>query len=94
MKKDSYVWGAIMGVILPLILFLIVSLISSQSSNGTTPWLENQKLLMLSLIPNIILIRYYLVSLKADKTGRALLFSTSVILVFALFLPLLESKLL
>ena len=94
MKKDSYVWGAIMGVILPLILFLIVSFISSQSSNGTTPWLENQKLLMLSLIPNIILIRYYLVSLKADKTGRALLFSTSVILVFALFLPLLVSKLL
>jgi hypothetical protein len=94
MKKDSYVWGAIMGVILPLILFLLVSFISGQSSSGTTPWLENQKLLMLSLIPNIILIRYYLVSLKADKTGRALLFSTSVILVFALFLPLLESKLL
>ena len=94
MKKDTYLWGGFIGFVLPVILFVIIYFLTNQVSQGGSPWLENQKLIMLSVIPNIVLIRYFLVSLKADKAGRALLFSTLILIILALFLPLIEKSLL
>lgn len=93
MKKDTYLWGGFIGLIIPVILFVIIYFLTNQASPDGSAWLENQKLIMLSVIPNVILIRYFLVSLKADKAGRGMLFSTLILIILALFLPLIEKSL-
>lgn len=73
-KKNSYVLGAILALITPFILLfvfyfsilLITSLFNVRS-------LEIERLYLLSLSANLLLLRYYLVSIKQMKTGKSIL---------------------
>ncbi|PKP19871.1 MAG: hypothetical protein CVU04_05085 [Bacteroidetes bacterium HGW-Bacteroidetes-20] len=80
-RKDSWLMGAIMGTITPLALFGLLKLILFLFELKTGPILlvTNQKLLILSIVPNVLLLRYYLLKLKYDLTGRGILGVTFII---------------
>ncbi len=86
MKRDNYFFGLGLAIVLPAFVFGLVwwlnSLIVIPSGE---PYLDNQRLGLLALLPNIALIRYYLVTLKYDKTGRMLV-AVSTLAILALFI--------
>lgn len=81
-KKDSYVFGSLLG--LGLLIISLVLIYSIMFSIGKTDILMYHKIYLLGIIPNIILMRYYIKVLAYEKTGRALLF-VSFILIIAYF---------
>lgn len=81
-KKDNYVFGSILGVILITISLLLIYVV--MLSLGKSDIFQYYKIYLLTLIPNILLMRYYLKVLNYEKTGKALLF-VSFILFFAYF---------
>lgn len=69
-----------MGVVIPAVLYGILHLINSNVENKVgNNYFTEFMLQILSLVPNVLLLRYYLISLKADKTGRGILAVTFVI---------------
>ncbi len=86
MKRDNYLFGLMLGVTIPAITFGIFwylnSLVILPSGE---PYLDLQRIGLLATLPNIALIRYYLVKLNAGKTGRMLVAVTSFF-VIGLFL--------
>lgn len=88
LKKDSLLLGIALGAILPGLLFLIIYLINTYVPNPETgeSVFRISTVSILSIVPNAVLLRYYLVSLKADKTGRGILLVTFVFaIVFMIF---------
>lgn len=86
MKRDNYLFGLGLGIVIPAVVFGLVWWLNSLIilPNGQ-PYIDNQRLGLLSLLPNIALIRYYLVRLKYDKTGRMLV-AVSTLAILALFI--------
>ena len=89
LKKDSFWLGLAVGTILPLIITAIIYFIVISFPNSETGLqvLRNSTVFILGIVPNALLLRYYLVNLKADKTGRGILIMTFVfgIIYFILF---------
>ncbi|MFA5194803.1 MAG: hypothetical protein WC401_03290 [Bacteroidales bacterium] len=89
MKKDSFILGLILGIVLPGLCFGILYLLNTTLLVNKETGLSIFKLttiIILSLIPNAVALRIYLVNLKADKTGRGILFFTFIIaIIFIIF---------
>jgi hypothetical protein len=87
-KKDNYLTGLLLGVAAPIIfyglLYLIDMLLYSFAGVHLTP--EYHYLYLLSMAFNIILFRYYFVSLKAEKTGKGILLVTIIYIMVYFFL--------
>lgn len=72
LKTDSFLLGIAYAVIIPLLLFGIIYLfrdsdmVTKLSANPKVPYL-------VSLIPNLIALRFLFVPFKLDKTGRGML---------------------
>lgn len=81
-KKDSYVFGSIIGIVTIAISLLLIYL--TMSSLGKSDIETYFKIYLLAIIPNVLLFRYYLKVLVFEKTGKAILF-VSFILLFAYF---------
>lgn len=87
-KKDSFWLGLALGIILPAVCFGILFFLNVTFINH-----ETQKsifrlttVIIISIIPNALTLRYYLVTLKADKTGRGILFVTFIFaIIFMIF---------
>ncbi len=78
-KKDSYLFGSILGLgLLGISLFIIYLIMLSV---GISDINEYYKIYLLSVIPNILLMRYYLKVLVFEKTGKALLFVTFILFI-------------
>lgn len=98
LRRDSYAVGAILGILLPIVLFGIIYGIYALILNGNPQMLVRKpdltkdlipKFILLALIPNIFTLRYYLLKLKFDKTGRGILgvsFLWAVVFLAAQFL--------
>ena len=77
--------GIIMGIAIPAILFgiifgIIVLILAVSGKNmNVFDMVSAQKLILLSIIPNVFILRYYLLKLKFDLTGRGILLITFVI---------------
>ena len=87
-KRDSFLLGIILGIVLPAIVFGILYFLSISFPNTETgrQVLRDSTLMILGIVPNAILLRYYLVVLKADKTGRGILFVTFIFaIIFIIF---------
>lgn len=93
-KRDSYILGAILGIIIPLLIYAmftgIVILAEEQFSKITfqrSPVIE-----MFSIAGNLIIMRYYFVNLKHDKTGRGILMVTFFLIIafFAFYRDLIK----
>lgn len=82
-KKDNYIFGALMGVLLPLFLFGLIRVINYFIIlTGLSPELLDLKMhVLISFAGNLLPIRYYFVSLKYDKTGRGILLVTFILFI-------------
>lgn len=87
LRRDSFAVGIVLGIVLPLVLFGIIYGIYALICHANPQMLVRNpdltkdlipKFILLALIPNIFTLRYYLLKLKFDKTGRGILGVTFV----------------
>lgn len=82
-KKDSYILGALMAIVSPAVtfgfLYLLLLLLETVLSKGAI--LNEKNLILLSLIPNLIILRIYFVKYKFDKTGKGVLLITFILFI-------------
>ena len=87
LRRDSLPMGLFIGFICPAVLFGIlyaIVVIVQQHTGALNIEKMVQKLILLSVIPNVLLLRYYLVKLKYDLTGRGILLVTfAIAMLFA-----------
>ena len=98
LRRDSYAVGIILGILVPLLLFGVIYGIFAIVLHANPQMLVNNpglvknlipKFILLALIPNIFLLRYYLLKLKFDMSGRGILIATfaySIVFLAAQFL--------
>lgn len=82
-KKDSHVFGALIGLFLPVITFLIV-LFASQLIMlvvDTDLSVYTFAIKLLSIAMNLLPMRYYFVKLQMELTGRGILLVTFIYMV-------------
>lgn len=78
-KKDDYAVGSIIGIVLPIVSALIIFITLQLFEYNDIE--QYFKFFLLSIVINILLIRYYLITLKYEKTGKAILFVTFMVLI-------------
>lgn len=98
LRRDSYAVGIILGIVLPLVVFGIIYGIYALIVHANPQMLMRNpdltknlipKFILLALIPNIFTLRYYLLKLKFDMTGRGILgvsFAWAIVFLAAQFL--------
>lgn len=72
LKKDSFILGIILGLVVPIILFFLITLLNDNLLESA---LKRNTIILISIVLNVFVFRYYLVSDKKDKTGRGVLIS-------------------
>jgi hypothetical protein len=80
LKKDSFWLGVLLGIVLPAVvigLLYLVFYVSPASIQNK----QMAKIIVLGIVPNAFVMRYYLVNLKADHTGRGILFVTFILAI-------------
>lgn len=84
LKKDSFILGIILGLVVPVIFFFLITLINTQFLEDT---ISRNTIILISIVLNVFVFRYYLLNDKKDKTGRGVLMATFAytILFFVLF---------
>jgi hypothetical protein len=89
LRQDSFWMGLILGTIIPALIFglmeLIIFFLPPQIRDGNVFTL--QRLILISIIPNVLLLRYYLLKLMYDLTGRGIL---AVSFIFAIIFVIIE----
>ncbi len=80
LRRDNIWMGILLGLVIPAALFGILYGIIAIIENytGKIAFVSIQKVLLLSIIPNLFLLRYYLLKLKYDLTGRGILLITFI----------------
>ncbi|HZK09342.1 MAG TPA: hypothetical protein VFC92_14245 [Bacteroidales bacterium] len=88
LKRDSYGFGTLMALGAPLIAMLFFYyLLLWISKLIQLPHYGFRDLYLLSLTANILLMRYYLVSIKMVRTGKGILITTFVLVaIFFIFI--------
>jgi hypothetical protein len=89
LNTDKISLGLILGVIIPVPFALLFAAILRliQTNFHMLSRVRDADMLLLGLAVNLIVMRYYLVKLKFEKTGKALLVLTVfMILMFFIFL--------
>ena len=85
LRKDSYVLGGVMGIVIPVVLFGILMGVLALLVHLKPDMLFNNpnlykvlipKIILVSMIPSVFILRYYLLKLKYDKTGRGIVAAT------------------
>ncbi|MBP7103092.1 MAG: hypothetical protein KBA86_07570 [Bacteroidales bacterium] len=92
LRRDSMGLGIIIGILFPGILFGILFLLSTFfAPEGKDYLIKLPTLILVSVFPNLFTIRYYLVKLKYDRTGRGILLTTFIfaILYFIVYLNII-----
>jgi len=89
LKKDSLILGIIVGTVLPAVLFgILYSLSSIFAPIGKDYLVKFPTLVLIAIFPNLFTLRYYLLTLKLDKTGRGILLVTFVFaILYFIFYP-------
>ena len=81
LRQDSFWMGLLVGSVIPALIFALLQLIvyflpqEIQDANV----FNLQRRILISIIPNVLLLRYYLLKLKYDLTGRGILAITFVV---------------
>ncbi len=87
LRKDSLWMGILLATLVPAITFGIIygvlALIiwATGKEVGVLELVSAQKIILLSIIPNIFIMRHYLLKLKYDYTGRGILLVTFIIAI-------------
>jgi len=81
LRKDSFWMGLALGFLIPMHIFFllkfIVFFLPHQIQDANV--FSLQRLILISIIPNVFLLRYYLLKLKYDLTGRGILAVTFIL---------------
>ncbi|HPT13746.1 MAG TPA: hypothetical protein PK796_03080 [Bacteroidales bacterium] len=89
LKRDSYILGVILALLIPVLaafIFLALNHLVADVLHGMKAVNDNG-IILLSIGMNLIAMRYYLVKLSMDKTGKAILALTFVMgILFFIFL--------
>ena len=87
LKKDSYWVGLLLGALAPVIFYGLLYAVDMLffSNFGVHIVRESHYLILLSIIPNILLLRYYLGKQKFTKTGMVLLILTMLFVLLYFF---------
>lgn len=85
--KDSYAFGAVLGLVSPVLFyFVLLAVFEIMPGAYGNAWHPGQKLKLLSIAINLLWLRYYLVGVKQENTGKAILvFTFLLIAVFFTF---------
>ncbi len=88
LKKDNFLTGLLLGIILPIVFYGVVLLIDMLLFQIFQVHLTSQHYYMylLSAAINVIPIRYYLVTLKAEKSGIGVLLITGIYILTYFFM--------
>lgn len=89
LTKDEYSLGILLGLVIPVPVTLIFTLLLRLFQNymHTFVTVRDMDMLLLGFAVNLIVMRYYLVRLKFDKTGKSLMVLTVVLIIlFLIFL--------
>ncbi|MEG1556577.1 MAG: hypothetical protein RR356_07635 [Bacteroidales bacterium] len=87
LRRDSFVMGLGLGILVPAVIFGILMGIVAivEIYTGKLEIVSIQKVLLLSIVPNLFVLRYYLLKLKYDLTGRGIVTATFILgLIFAI----------
>lgn len=87
LRRDSLPMGLFIGFICPAICFGVlygIAVLVQHQTGALNIDRMIQKLILLSVVPNVLILRYYLVKLKYDLTGRGILLVTfAIAMLFA-----------
>ena len=82
LRRDSMLFGIIFGICLPAVCFGILYTISTVFAPEDKDYLiKLPSVLLISVFSNLFTIRYYLLTLKYDKTGRGILMVTFILAI-------------
>jgi len=89
LRKNTYLLGVVLGLLLPVLTWLLLSgimMVVEEGISGFTPR-RSPFFELLGIAVNLLVMRYYLVNLKFDKTGRGILVVTFILIIafFALY---------
>ncbi|HAJ99887.1 MAG TPA: hypothetical protein DCM62_07665 [Bacteroidales bacterium] len=84
-KKDSYHLGVLLGLfILATLYFVVIGILYFLGKTEGIIFVQNpQAPALAGLAANLLLFRYFMINLKAYKTGKALLATTFVFTIVA-----------
>jgi|GEM_PF-1223900 len=83
LKRDSYISGSLIGIILPVVVFALIYGINylAMPLFRLSAGLSFASVFLLSFVGNLLLLRYYLVNHKLEKSARGLILVTSILVV-------------
>jgi hypothetical protein len=83
LKKDNFILGMVIGLVLPALMFGILSAAKLFVETGTawTRPFETQRMIILSIIINVIPLRWYFVKYKFENSGKGVLLTTFLMVV-------------
>ena len=94
-KKDSLIFGVAIGLVLPFAIWGILTIILDVLVN-TEILLENRvkdsTLQLIAIFINMFTLRYYLLKVKYDKTGRGVMLATFVLAIIYFVFFFMESN--
>jgi hypothetical protein len=82
-KKNSYLFGMLLGIIIPVLLFGVLyglNTVTGIFSNATV-MLSVHKMMFVSIALNILPMRYYLVHQEVENTGKGILIITLILIL-------------
>ena len=83
LRKNTYLLGVVLGLLLPVLTWIILSgimMVVEEGISGFTPR-RSPFFELLGIAVNLLVMRYYLVNLKFDKTGRGILVVTFILII-------------
>jgi len=89
LRANTFTSGIIIALVTPaLTLILLVPLFRLlMHLTGNNHFTDNQGILLLSIVPNILLMRYFLIKVHDENTAKALLaVSTGLVILFFIFI--------
>lgn len=75
-KRDNLWLGIVMALVIPPIFYFLFVYLNGLFTGKNGAALQESTVQLLAIAVNLIPFRYYLVRLKADKTGRGILLVT------------------
>lgn len=89
LNNDKYSLGILLGLIIPVPAAFVFTVLMRLAQNYLHVFarVRDMDMLLLGLAVNLIVMRYYLVKRKFEKTGKALMILTVVLIIlFLIFL--------
>ena len=87
LKKDTFLLGIILGAIVPVVLYFIIFYVNGFFEDQMSKnFLTQNTTMLISIVLNVFVLRYFLVNEYREKTGRGVLMVTfAYALIFFIF---------